>query len=212
MSVLILALVFMYMYPARIPAEIPVNDETLIAQINKQSKEFQAASSEHFDHWSMADVKKTLGHVFWMQTGTAISRCVGSAADTLPDQFDSRQRWPHCYQNYEVNRVGRCSSSWAVALASALSDRFCIMDKDFAGTKLSAQDLISCDSSSRGCAGGTIDDPVTYMISTGLVMSECFPYKAANVPCAAKCKTSQPLKAESLCRATGEKADRKSVV
>eukprot|EP00922_Rhytidocystis_sp_ex-Travisia-forbesii_P043232 GHVS01064547.1.p1 GENE.GHVS01064547.1~~GHVS01064547.1.p1 ORF type:complete len:485 (+),score=75.34 GHVS01064547.1:32-1486(+) len=205
--VVVAALVTMYLYPETPTAQVPINDEDLISQVNTQSRTFTAAPSPFLHGWTVGDVRKIFGRTFWTHDAQFVPMCAPfTPLQSLPQEYDSRATWPACYQNIQVATLGRCSSSWALATASALSDRFCIADPDLAGTRLSAQELVSCESSSHGCNGGSIDRPHSYLLTRGLVSEECFPYTATSSSCSMKCSKNLPMKIKSYCRVSGERA------
>mmetsp|Transcript_50845 Transcript_50845/g.58319 ORF Transcript_50845/g.58319 Transcript_50845/m.58319 type:complete len:611 (+) Transcript_50845:37-1869(+) len=73
-----------------------------------------------------------------------------------------------------------CGSCWAMAAASALSDRIKIAKKaQFPEVILSPQVLISCDHYSRGCYGGSSHLSYKWIHENGgLTDSTCAPYQA----------------------------------
>uniref|UniRef100_A0A1B6EDQ5 Peptidase C1A papain C-terminal domain-containing protein n=2 Tax=Clastoptera arizonana TaxID=38151 RepID=A0A1B6EDQ5_9HEMI len=63
----------------------------------------------------------------------------------MPRNYDARYMYPYCPTLQRTEDQGcSCKASWAIAPASALSDRFCISSKGKHVLDLSAQRIISC--------------------------------------------------------------------
>lgn len=74
-------------------------------------------------------------------------------AATLPESFDSREKWPSCIGN--VRNQLHCGSCWAFSGTSAFADRICINTGQ--SVVLSPQQLVSCDTfDAHGCKGAMI--------------------------------------------------------
>jgi len=91
----------------------------------------------------------------------------------VPKTFDAREKWSSCVSLQEIRDQGPCGSCWAVAAASALTDRFCIATKTAFNGHLSAEDLLSCCcpcavSCGKGCDGGYDDEAWSYFLHTGI--------------------------------------------
>merc|ERR550514_497835 len=138
------------------------------------------------------------------QMSGSAQQCPAAEMD-LPDEFDSRLRWPQCF-NSPIYMMGNCTSSWAISAASALSNRFCISDPtQYSELILSPQHLLSCDRLNKGCEGGGMDTVWNLVEREGLVSEICFPYQAdSSVSCESKCTTEQQLKAAGHCVVSGE--------
>jgi cathepsin B len=143
--------------------------------------------------------------------GGGVSNCPALEGE-VPDRFDSREKWAQCFTS-PIYNMGNCTASWAIATASALSNRFCIgSPSDYSELMLSPQELLSCDTMQRGCSGGDIDTAWNYLEREGLVSEICFPYQAdGSVSCASKCSTEVPLKAASHCVLNNEMAIRREI-
>lgn len=75
----------------------------------------------------------------------------------LPTNFDSRKKWPNCPSIGHIYNQGNCRSSYAVAAASAASDRICIHSNSTKNPIMSAQQIISCCYlCGYGCDGGSL--------------------------------------------------------
>ncbi|CAG2104214.1 unnamed protein product [Medioppia subpectinata] len=71
--------------------------------------------------------------------------------DEIPDQFDSRDRWPECQSIKQIRDQGHCGSCWAIATVAAISDRICIASGGKQQPEISLEDLLTC-----GHIGGCI--------------------------------------------------------
>ncbi|CAK9040063.1 unnamed protein product [Durusdinium trenchii] len=173
--------------------EALVNDPSLVAHVNRNAQGWKAAESPFFQDWSLGDVRRL--------SGVKVSNAGVLAECTLPDvtvprSFDARERWPHCFSG--VYDMGNCSSSWAIAAVSSMTDRLCIAQNE--RLELSVQQLLSCDQKfGKGCNGGALDMVWNYMKEEGLVSSTCFPYKADALPCSFQCN-EEPKRLSSACR------------
>lgn len=206
---IVAAVLLLLWNPDKTPFEMAVNDEQLISYINKNSKSWKAGASPNFEGWSIGDVKTLQGISV---AGTNIANCQVSEVE-VPEEFDARQKWSQCF-SAPIYQMGNCSASWAIATASALSNRFCIADPTTHGELiLSPQQLLSCDRANRGCEGGDVDGAWNYMMREGLVSEVCFPYQAdAGVSCESKCTTEAPLKAASHCALSDVKSIKQELV
>ncbi|VDM77929.1 unnamed protein product [Strongylus vulgaris] len=101
----------------------------------------------------------------------------------IPETFDARTKWEGCWSLEEVRDQSNCGSCWAVATASAASDRLCIVRKwykkqndDFDNPyqdEVSAADIMSCCLECRreggnGCDGGSIFKTWEYLKNVGV--------------------------------------------
>lgn len=198
-----------------------VNDDSFIRSVTLEaSGNFTAASSPFFKGWTHADVKYGLdgvelrGQELLGMPG-ALQRCKedsGLEGGVLPTSYDVREAWPNCLPE-EVYDSGNCSSSYAIAAASALSSRFCIADNaKYGGLKLSPQQVLSCDKASKGCKGGGADSVFAYIQRRGLYPEECVPYVGAKgAPCKTECEDSKKLKMIDHCVLGGEKAVKREI-
>lgn len=107
----------------------------------------------------------------------------------LPDDFDSRERWPDCPTIREVRDQGSCGSCWAFGAVEAMSDRVCIHSNATVHFHFSAEDLVSCcHMCGFGCNGGFPGAAWNYYVHSGIVSGGlygsnqgCVPYEIA--PC-----------------------------
>lgn len=131
----------------------------------------------------------------------------------MPINFDAREKWPNCLTG-PVYDSGNCSSSYAIAAAQSLSARFCIADEDkYAKTRLSPQQVLSCDKKSRGCQGGGIDSVWSYMQRRGLYPEECLAYVGKKgTECKTTCDEKKKLKPISHCVMSGVKEIKREIL
>merc|ERR1712196_678136 len=109
----------------------------------------------------------------------------------VPDEFDWRTdpRAANCPSLKEVRDQANCGSCWAFGSVEAMTDRLCIASKGSKTTRLSAQDVTSCDTlGDMGCNGGIPSTAYSYYKNTGVVdggaygdKSMCYSYELA--PC-----------------------------
>lgn len=105
----------------------------------------------------------------------------------LPDNFDSRDKWPKCPSVGRIRDQGSCGSCWAIAAAEAMSDRHCILGNVL--VDIATEDILSCcDSCGSGCDGGFPSAAWQYWVDDGVVSGGgydshegCQPYTIA--PC-----------------------------
>lgn len=90
----------------------------------------------------------------------------------IPDEYDARDDWGSLLS--PVRNGSACAAGWAFAIAIAYGNRMEIMGCGYG--HLSAQDLLSCDSTNYGCAGGYMDRGWTYVKNQGLTTEDCMPF------------------------------------
>merc|ERR1712039_143619 len=101
----------------------------------------------------------------------AIERHEANENDIVPDSFDSEQNWPACAKIIgDIRDQSNCGCCWAFAGAEAASDRMCIASNGSNMIPLSAQDVCFNGGGfmSRGCNGGQITSPWSFMKKGGL--------------------------------------------
>lgn len=107
----------------------------------------------------------------------------------IPEEFDARERWPNCPTIASIRNQGKCGCCWAVAAASAMSDRLCIATNGSFTLPLSEEELMSCcKGCGNGCHGGFHYRAWQYFVTHGIVTGGgyssgvgCQPYEIA--PC-----------------------------
>ena len=96
------------------------------------------------------------------------------------------------------------AASFAFAVAGMASDRCCLKGTDHGW--LSPMELLSCDKSNYGCAGGWPLDAVNYTANNGLVEDACYPYTGRNEPCPLKCKNGKEWNTTHVCKCSNPTA------
>jgi hypothetical protein len=95
---------------------------------------------------------------------------------TLPSSFDASEQWPQCPTITHIRDQSACGSCWAVAAASAISDRYCTLG-NITERIISAENLLSCCWwCGSGCQGGDPNSAWSDWTITGLTTDECQPY------------------------------------
>ncbi|ESW31452.1 hypothetical protein PHAVU_002G239300 [Phaseolus vulgaris] len=98
--------------------------------------------------------------------------------ENLPDSVDWREKGAVT----EVRDQGECQSHWAFSVTGAIEGINKIVSGDL--VTLSAQELVDCDPSSHGCAGGFYFNAFGYVINNGGIDTEAnYPYTAKNGSC-----------------------------
>lgn len=109
--------------------------------------------------------------------------------ESLPENFDPRDKWPNCPTLNEIRDQGSCGSCWAFGAVEAMTDRYCIYSNGTKHFHFSAEDLLSCcPICGLGCNGGIPTLAWEYWKHFGLVSGGnynssqgCRPYEIA--PC-----------------------------
>jgi len=110
---------------------------------------------------------------------------------------------------------GNCTSSWAIASASAFGNRMCISDPNtYSDLQLSPQQLLSCDKSNQGCAGGNVQSAFEFIMREGLVTEKCFPYtgETTKTDCSDRCTSDKPIRMGSYCAVQEPKAAMREIM
>ena len=102
--------------------------------------------------------------------------------ETIPDSFDSREKWPNCVS--KINDQGSCGACYAFSISEAFSMRYCIRNNLNQIINFSAQNLINCLS---GCEGEFPDVTWDYIKENGITSDDCLPYKDRQDNCTLKC-------------------------
>ncbi|XP_047994920.1 cathepsin B-like [Leguminivora glycinivorella] len=89
---------------------------------------------------------------------------------SLPENFDSREKWPNCPSLHEIRDQGSCGSCWAFGAVEAMTDRVCTYSNGTKQFHFSADDLLSCCKfCGFGCHGGFPTAAWLYWEFTGIV-------------------------------------------
>ncbi len=124
----------------------------------------------------------------------AVSLPAVEPSSVLPAALD----WTGQKCDHGVRNQGSCGSCWAFAAAGMLSDRCCLQNKDHGW--LSVQELVSCDTKSKGCSGGWCTWALDYVKAAhGLVPEDCYPYLAKDKTCPRNCTDGRPWADSHVC-------------
>ncbi|CAL8104646.1 unnamed protein product [Calicophoron daubneyi] len=127
--------------------------------------------------------------------------------EVIPEEFDARQKWPHCISLKTIWDQGQCGSCWAVSSASAMGDRYCIRNQS--NVVLSAYDVMSCCKTcapNGPCNGGYPIKAWQHWNTMGVVTGgpkrcsgcTCYRYSGANLfNCDHKCRKGYEKSYES---------------
>ena len=119
---LILALVNSFWKSGPDVYKVDVNDPSFIEKINSQDFSFKVAANSMFEGYKLVDAKKTIN--VQASNKQQLYRCNIQGKDTIiPDSFNFRTEYANCAS--PIFTQGNCSSSYAIATASAISDRVC---------------------------------------------------------------------------------------
>jgi len=165
----------------------------------------------------MAHAKYSLGGIGlsnMLGISGAVSVCSddeGLEGGALPPAYDARDNHEGCFP--ESIDSTNCSASYAIAAAEAIASRFCISDNvKYAGLRLSAQQILSCDKKSNGCNGGGVDSVWAYIQRRGLYPEKCVPYVGQiGAACKTECKDEEKFKVLEHCVLTREKSVKREI-
>ena len=168
---------------------VPALDTDFMETQNSLRLGYTQKPNSFFQGWSLADVTLIAQNGF-SQSAKNIKACHSyrNEGELVPISYDLRDEFPHCIQ--EIQNQGNCSSSYAIAVASVASEKFCMMTNGKFSPVLSAQDIVSCSKKNSGCASGNIDSAWNYVKDTGIVEESCFSYSSVDMKapeCSSKC-------------------------
>ena len=160
----------------------PVNHD-IVAEIKQKATWTPMEPEENpFTFMPIEQIKAMMGTKLEVVEETAVD--LGITAD---DSFDARTKWGS--KVHAIRNQGQCGSCWAFGATEALSDRFAI--ETSYDVILSPQHLVSCDNGNYGCNGGYLNKAWAFMVSTGVMTDECFPYTSGTTgqdgPCKKTC-------------------------
>ena len=105
----------------------------------------------------------------------------------VPTSFNASEQWPDCI--HPMRDQGNCSAGWALAAASAFSDRMCISSNGAVNEELSPQYMISCSTVNFGCVSGFTDIAWVFMTKFGIPLDSCEPYTSGQTGHSGSCGT-----------------------
>ena len=98
--------------------------------------------------------------------------------ETLPKEFDARQKWVDCQSLTTVRDQGSCGSCWAFGSTGAMSDRVCIHSNGKYQNSISPHDLMGCcaycSAGGQGCDGGDEQDAYHFWATEGIVSGDLY--------------------------------------
>lgn len=157
------------------------------------SWEVQEYEDNIFKGWTDSEIKHILGDHPMNEMAYA-QKFVSDDNVKMPASLD----WAGANCVHNVRNQGSCGSCWAFSVAGVVSDRCCLHESDHGW--LAPQELVSCDKENDGCDGGDRTAATEYVIKNGLVHEECYPYKAADSPCAKKCADGKDWAQSHVCK------------
>jgi cathepsin B len=183
------------------PDSAPLVTKEIVDAVNADGA-WEASLNNKFSSFTLRDAKRILGTK--MDADLSAVPVVDTVVKAIPDAFDARTQWADG-QIHPIRNQEQCGSCWAFAASESFSDRQAIASNNDVNVVLSPQDLVSCDNAdgNQGCDGGYPIKAWQYMVSTGIVSDECYPYVSGN-GVTTKCK----LKAGATsCTKTGGSGD-----
>ncbi|XP_075235755.1 cathepsin B-like cysteine proteinase 4 [Lycorma delicatula] len=166
------------------------SDDSIIENINRAQNMWKAGKNEITDK-GIEYMKRLLGTKIPENLDILPRRADIEIEENIPTSFDARTQWPHCTSIGSIKNQGHCGSCWAVAAASAASDRVCISSGFKVVVNISAENLLACcsdctDPGERGCDGGYPEKAWNYFKKIGIVTGGdydsaegCQPYEIA---------------------------------
>lgn len=143
-------------------------------------------ANEEYVPFSRAELKKmfNIRRSKTLPSGFSQAPKIDLSDDDLPESFSGEEKWSNCESFKEVRDQSACGSCWAVAAASALSDRLCVANEQKSQKRISSLDLLACcDACGDGCNGGELFESFHYAKEKGLVTggefgdkNSCKPY------------------------------------
>ncbi|CAA9996292.1 unnamed protein product [Nesidiocoris tenuis] len=157
-----------------------LNMEDIINKVNQAHTTWTAG--HNFAPDTPVSYYKNLMGVKAMTNGRRLTMMSYSGTQ-IPEEFDARKQWPECPTISHLLDQGNCGSCWAVAGASAFSDRLCIASNGTFTTPLSVEELLSCcDECGDGCNGGDPASAWEYFVENGLSTGGDYDSKVGCLP------------------------------
>ena len=116
----------------------------------------------------------------------------------VPESYDWREAYPNCVQETQSiggPNGGNCSASYAFATLSAVEDRICMGSN--VTVRLSAQEIVDCDSANFGCDGGYVNKVLNWGAKKGFITEECLDYTGKAQECEVDHMESNACRADS---------------
>jgi len=151
----------------------PVIEEDEIEAHNENDYGYTLGANSFFQGWKLSDAKLLMNNQAALRQ--QLQKCMtGSDNTILEDNWDFREKFPACVSPI-INQTN-CSSSYALAAASAYSERLCMLTGN--NVRVSAQSFLSCndDPDRDQCGGGNVAEVVEFAKKYGFVDEQCFPY------------------------------------
>jgi len=178
----------------------PVIEEDEIEAHNENDYGFTLGTNSFFQGWKLSDAKHLMNNQPALRQ--QLARCMSGSDNTiLEEKFDFREAYPNCLAPI-VNQTN-CSSSYALAAASAFSMRYCMQTGT--NVRASAQTFLSChgEEDREQCSGGNVVEVVEFAKKEGFVDEMCFPYMGDMItPCLETVNSCTKYYAQEFCIAT----------
>lgn len=149
-----------------------LSGQDLVDYVNRRQKLWKAELNPKFESYENSVKWRLMGvnhvrHSVKAKKKLAKSRLLNI---DLPDQFDSRTKWPNCQTIGAIRDQSSCGSCWAFGAVEAMSDRLCIASGGRVQVSISADDLLSCcRSCGFGCEGGEPLAAWKFWVKSGIV-------------------------------------------
>lgn len=130
----------------RIPRHLRPLSQELIDAVNGLGTTWTAGRNHGLEKYSMYAIKRMLGGRKLQRPTKTTRPMMLSTPRDLPTNFDARNEWYECKSINLVRDQGSCGSCWAVAAASAISDRYCIKTGIVAQILSDEGQLVNCSS------------------------------------------------------------------
>jgi cathepsin B len=152
-----------------------VNDAAFISERNNMGSSFSVTSMAMFDGYKLIDIKNLLNSQ--ASNKQQLYLCNTGNKDTIvPESFNFREEFPDCAR--PIYSQGNCSSSYAIATVSAITDRWC-KNNQLNYPILSPQGPLACDKAiNKQCKGGYVSRTLDYAKIYGLVEEKCITYSS----------------------------------